>query len=229
MATCERCGRWAGFFRSRCRDCGELLKSVPEPYKQPLPPAVQRIETQISCGISFNLPSDFHAPSNGLAIVNKVYEYRSFPVSPEESLAKIMVLCNEGKLWRDFRRWLDERGGGYDSRYVELLFLTICLGSYSKEPRGFHIGSGVPYWRLSCVSHYCASHRRLDGLVRRSDDPVWHDLYPPNGWCCGCSVMIADRSDIENAPRIRVTPQVREKCRDWISSDLEEYINEIWH
>lgn len=34
------------------------------------------------------------------------------------------------------------------------------------------------------------SHRVLDGLQRPMNDPIWNDIYPPNGWRCRCTVTV---------------------------------------
>lgn len=31
-------------------------------------------------------------------------------------------------------------------------------------------------------------HERYHGLIRPVDDPIWQEIFPPNGWFCGCSV-----------------------------------------
>ena len=35
-------------------------------------------------------------------------------------------------------------------------------------------------------------HQVLDGITRRVDDPIWNDIYPPNGWLCRCIVVQVD-------------------------------------
>jgi len=34
------------------------------------------------------------------------------------------------------------------------------------------------------------SHRALNGLQRPMNDPIWNDIYPPNGWRCRCTVTV---------------------------------------
>lgn len=41
------------------------------------------------------------------------------------------------------------------------------------------------------------SHRSLDGVVRRVDDPFWDVYYPPNGWNCRCKVIQTDEAVTE--------------------------------
>lgn len=177
---------------------------------------------------SFNLQPKFCATPELLRVVERVYAFRGFPVPAGDALTRIVELCNEGKGWREFRRWLDERGGSYDRRFAEALCLTISLGLFSKEPIGYYSGTGTPHWQLNCMSEYCVTHRHLDGIILRSNDPLWADIYPPNGWCCGCGVMIADRFDVDHSPEITVSAALRQQCRNWLDSDLEQYVNSIW-
>ncbi|WP_185962180.1 phage minor head protein [Palleronia caenipelagi] len=40
-------------------------------------------------------------------------------------------------------------------------------------------------------------HKRFDGLVRPVDDPVWAQIYPPNGWFCKCAVFQITQGQID--------------------------------
>ncbi len=47
-----------------------------------------------------------------------------------------------------------------------------------------------PYWQYihSGALHPRKLHLSWNGLVLRADDPAWSNMYPPNGWGCGCDV-----------------------------------------
>jgi SPP1 gp7 family putative phage head morphogenesis protein len=32
-------------------------------------------------------------------------------------------------------------------------------------------------------------HEKLDGLIRKKDDPIWKTIFPPNGYNCRCQVL----------------------------------------
>jgi hypothetical protein len=167
-------------------------------------------------------------PPNPIAMTRRIFEYRSFPVTPEEALTQVEALIAEGKGERDFRRWLAERGGGYDRRFAQLLFLAIHLGRDPKYPIGTAVEGSTVFWRLDCKSRYCADHEVLDGLVRNASDPVWQDIYPPNGWCCGCQIVVVDGSEIETVPQPEVTVRMTIACSNWFERDLEDFVNENW-
>jgi hypothetical protein len=163
-----------------------------------------------------------------IAMARRIFEYRSFPVTPEETVTKIEALIAEGKSERHFRGWLNERGGRYDRRYAELLFLAIYLARDPKRPIGTWVEGSPIFWRLECKSRYCADHCALDGLVRDASDPVWRDFYPPNGWCCGCQIIVVEGDDIAKSPQPELTVRMAIACSNWFDRDLEEFVNQNW-
>lgn len=40
-------------------------------------------------------------------------------------------------------------------------------------------------------------HARYDGIILPVDHPAWLQIFPPNGWFCGCSVRQLTRSQME--------------------------------
>ena len=49
----------------------------------------------------------------------------------------------------------------------------------------------LPYWQYWTVGddRVRPAHAALDQFVAKSDDPVWHKIYPPCGFNCRCSVV----------------------------------------
>lgn len=42
------------------------------------------------------------------------------------------------------------------------------------------------------------SHRALDNRVYRHDDPIWAQIYPPNGWNCRCQVRALTEREVRD-------------------------------
>ena len=237
MARCVHCGKWAGFFKDRHQGCEEgstrlsLRVATPqvetkpdaEYLKQSAPPIPVEAPTEVAIiGTSFDLRVERPEPYIGLAIVNKALGYESFSgLSAEVLLSKIVTMTNDGKTGRDFQRWLREQGISYDQRWADVLFNTVGHATTSNFHReqNLSVKDYLPYWELASITRFCRDHSRLDGLVRRWDDPVWDDIHPPNGWMCGCSVLACAPWDRKGAPHIRVTAQIRGRCKNWLDSD----------
>lgn len=60
-------------------------------------------------------------------------------------------------------------------------------GRYKQQKESAEI---APYWKYMAVmdAKTRPSHAAMHGRVYRSDDPIWGEMYPPNGWACRCRV-----------------------------------------
>ncbi|WP_459199057.1 phage minor head protein [Ralstonia pseudosolanacearum] len=56
-----------------------------------------------------------------------------------------------------------------------------------------------PYWQYVAVmdGRTRPSHAALHGRVYRYDDPIWHYLFPPNGYNCRCRVVALSERDMK--------------------------------
>lgn len=56
-----------------------------------------------------------------------------------------------------------------------------------------------PFWQYihTTLDNPRLNHKRIDGMVRRADDPWWRINYPPNDWGCGCYVRTLSAYDVQ--------------------------------
>lgn len=56
-----------------------------------------------------------------------------------------------------------------------------------------------PYWQYihGDTRHPRPHHKALDGKVFLANDPIWQQIYPPNGFGCGCRVVTLSNRDME--------------------------------
>ncbi len=69
-----------------------------------------------------------------------------------------------------------------------------------------------PYWQYIAIDDGSTrqSHRRLNGLVFRADDPIWEKIYPPNGFNCRCRVRaLTDREVRRLGLKVIESPKIR--------------------
>ena len=57
-----------------------------------------------------------------------------------------------------------------------------------------------PYWQYDSMndSRTRPSHRAMDRMVFRHDDPIWNTHYPPNGFNCRCTVRALTARQVES-------------------------------
>lgn len=58
--------------------------------------------------------------------------------------------------------------------------------------------SNRPFWEYVAIldGKTRPSHRALDGIILRADDPFWDSFYPPNGFNCRCRVRARSQEDM---------------------------------
>lgn len=66
----------------------------------------------------------------------------------------------------------------------------------------------LPYLQFSTVgdANVREDHRRLDGIVRKADDPFWDRYYPPLDYGCRCTVKQLRRATVTNLGRRKLPP-----------------------
>lgn len=87
-----------------------------------------------------------------------------------------------------------ERAGATPSSpsYVETLVRTHAQIAYNAAH--WNQFQGDPdLWGFEYVTagdgRVRLEHERLDGMIRKKDDPIWQTVWPPNGWNCRCQVV----------------------------------------
>jgi len=168
-------------------------------------------------GFSFNLPAPSDALSylRGLTPVSQnIYdgidvEYRKnvFVVPGIDDyqlvakiLAELVEAMQNGAPQRKFdasvNKLTDEVGmERIADDILNTAYNTYTQKSYSliryrqmREPDTMRV---LPFWQYMTMGddRVRPEHAVLDGFVARAIDPVWHKIYPPNGFNCRCHVI----------------------------------------
>ena len=178
-------------------------------------------------GFSFDLRTEYpHGPLS-LLMIERVLRWNAIdPTGISQEVGDcILDLVRAGAVDRDFWKWcMSEKSPGsvkgLRKNWAELLFDSVALHTYNADRRSqlLTTSSVLPFWQLSCIPRSCVGHRSLDGFTARSDDAVWREIYPPNGWVCGCSVVPLMASDVAGVPSTiaDVSQALRAKCTGWI-------------
>lgn len=68
---------------------------------------------------------------------------------------------------------------------------TAYMAGRYRQMRSPAVVEARPYWLYVTVNDGGTrpSHKVMDGLCRRYDDPIWETWYPPNGFRCRCKVI----------------------------------------
>lgn len=118
----------------------------------------------------------------------------------QDLLNELQRTITEGQTLQEFkaniRNRMAEKGWRGTTPYrLETIFRTnlqtaFQVGRYQQMKRP-EVVEMRPYWLYDAVNDGATrpSHRALDGMVRRHDDPFWEEWYPPNGFNCRCRVI----------------------------------------
>lgn len=88
------------------------------------------------------------------------------------------------------------------------------------------------YYRTMRDSHVRPSHRVLDGILRPKSDPIWKEIYPPNGHACRCRVDAVKKSELkalkDSGEPINTSPKLRRiKTLDKVTGEVEKVLEGI--
>jgi hypothetical protein len=189
--------------------------------------AVRTGEWDLMAAYSSNQKTEYAQAPLSIQMVEQVLRWDGFPsVDSAPIIANnILDLIRAGATNRDFRKWCEwpdshPCAAQLSRNWAELLFCSVSLATYSDHQRAkFPVDIEVfPYWEYFSMTSYCKKHASLDGYIARPEDPVWKDIYPPNGWMCGCSVLPIMALDVPRRKRIgRTIPNaLRLQCANWL-------------
>lgn len=78
------------------------------------------------------------------------------------------------------------------------------------------------------------SHRALNGVIKKVDDPFWNSFYPPNGYSCRCRTRELTEEQYRKATK-KQTPDVKpdegfdsNPGKDKWEPKKKDYDNDIW-
>lgn len=78
------------------------------------------------------------------------------------------------------------------TRRLRMIFQTNTATAYAagQWARIQEDAERFPYMKYiaSTAEHKRQSHTRFYGKIWRTDDPIWHSIFPPNGYGCQCTV-----------------------------------------
>lgn len=87
----------------------------------------------------------------------------------------------------------------------------------------------LPYLQYmpSLSEHPRLNHRRYYGIVRPVDDPIWQQIYPPNGYGCQCWVKQLTRSQAITAGISEAKPLEMEEVVNKRTGEIEKVPKDI--
>ncbi len=142
---------------------------------------------------------------------------------------------------QSFKQWQDSvavQDLGLPKHRLDNIYRTNIQNAYNrghweqfKENEKYQ-----PYLMYDAIndSRTRPSHRALDGIIRRIDDPFWNTHYPANGYRCRCSVVSLSekqaqaRSNGDNGLNKKIDTSVIKPDKGWdynCGSDITAGIN----
>ena len=118
----------------------------------------------------------------------------------QDMLDELTQAIAEGRTAQDFKKNIRERmkdkgWQGLTPYRLDTIFRTNVQTAYQvgryQQMTAPEVVDSRPYWMYDAVNDGGTrpSHRAMDGMVWRYDDPIWDTWYPPNGFRCRCKVI----------------------------------------
>lgn len=147
--------------------------------------------------------------------LSKRFRDRAFTMAGQTNLDIIEKMkqitfnaIDEGMSVSDFQQMVEKEGARYTGRswrinldepiarwHTELIFRNQVSAVYNDARKSLFMNKAVskfvPALQYSGIldTRIRDSHRQLDGLIYEKRDPIWKEIYPPNGHNCRCLVI----------------------------------------
>ena len=118
----------------------------------------------------------------------------------QDMLNELRAAIEQGHTMQEFQqsiksRMADKGWQGLTPYRIDTIFRTNVQTAYQvgryQQMRSPTVADTRPYWMYDAVNDGATrpTHRAMDGMVWRYDDPIWDTWYPPNGFNCRCKVI----------------------------------------
>ena len=174
-----------------------------------------RFPQGVANSVTYNAPDD---------VYRTALEMNIWHFSAAKTLAEVQALnqaLRESKGYEDFRQRAGQITETFNDRWqrTEYQSAVNCAESASTYRRLKRQVNIFPYWEYKTVGDdkVREEHAALDGLVLLHSDPLWNEIYPPNGWNCRCYVVPRMASEEEGFDEEAQHNRASEymKTRDW--------------
>lgn len=168
-----------------------------------------------------DVETTYGAQRDALITAMEINLYRFGAAKTLAEAQHLNQLFRESKSLDDFRARARDILGKYNGRWLETEYNTAHLSALSaaKYQELKTKAQLYPYWQYKTVgdSRVRAEHAALDGVILRHDDPLWDEIYPPNGYGCRCTVepRLAHEGRSADIPAMRQRVKTYQEGSDW--------------
>lgn len=122
-------------------------------------------------------------------ILQEVFNYVQAAMENGEDFNKFKKKATAGGLIERMQQagWTGKTGSRLRVIYDTNISMAYAKAEYERRMQA---ADAHPYWIYRQIQRESKrpEHAKLNGKKFRADDPIWHTIYPPSGFGCGCTV-----------------------------------------
>ena len=151
------------------------------------------------------------------------YEMNVFRFSAAKTMAEVQALnelFRESSDSQEFFSKAIKQMEVFNKQWLETEYNTALLVGESAATyhRLMAKKDLFPYWeyRTQGDEHVREHHLAIHGLVLPYNDPLWAELFPPNGWNCRCFILPRMKSEVDRS----TFDAMRKRAQNFIKSTV---------
>lgn len=168
-----------------------------------------------------NISTTYGAQRDALITAMEINLYRFGAAKTLAEAQHLNQLFRESTSVRDFRAKAVPVLDRYNRQWLETEYTTAHLSALAaaKHQELKTKTRLYPYWEYKTVGddRVRADHAALNGVILKHDDPLWDEIYPPNGYNCRCSVepRLAHEGRKADVEEMRKRVKDYQQTTDW--------------